>query len=167
MNKKNIAGFRSSLFGFAILFGLIFLAVLFTQGITWFGNIISSLMPPVFFITILVSILIFIPMALLRKTRGYAAIGFLISSYIYGLILWFSCLLITYDYWGGVGVAIGLFLMGIGIIPISLLAMLLHADWATLGGTLLMIFLVYGVRLLAAWLVNKVDADEANIVDMK
>jgi hypothetical protein len=64
-------------------------------------------------------------------------------------------------------VAIGLFLMGIGIVPISLLATLFQADWDGLGTTVLLIILVYGVRLLAVWLGNKVDAEAANVVDME
>ena len=167
MIKDKIKGLGSGVIGIAILFGLIFLAVIFTKGITWFGGFISPLMPPIFFTTVLVSIFVLIPMGLLKRTRGYAAIGFLISSYIYGVILWFSSLLITYDYWGGVGVAIGLFLMGIGIVPISLLATLFHADWDGLGTTVLLIILVYGVRLLAVWLGNKVDAEAVNVVDME
>ena len=83
----------------------------------------------------------------------------MIGSYVLGLSLWVWSLLLTYSIWGGVAVFIGLFLFGVGIVPVAMLATLFHGMWSDLGQLVLGLVLVFGSRILAIWLGNKVERD--------
>lgn len=72
-------------------------------------------------------------MALLSKTRGFSALGLLIASYAFGAILWVWSLLLTLQLWGALAVIIGLLIMGIGIVPVAILAVIFHAEMGKLG----------------------------------
>jgi len=91
--------------------------------------------------------------------RGFAAMGFLISSFVFGVILWILSLLYTLDTWGAVAAIIGIFLMGVGIVPVALLAALFHADWSSIGSLAILIVATFGVRMLSLWLAAKADRE--------
>jgi len=103
---------------------------------------------------ILISILalgfniILLPLVFIPMTRPWAGLGFFISSYLFGLTGWFMGLLLTWTLWGGLAVFIGLFIMGIGVIPIGMLATLFNGMWLELGILTLAVILTFGLRIL-------------------
>jgi hypothetical protein len=62
----------------------------------------------------------------IRRTRAFSAAGLMIASYVFGACLWITSLLLTYELWGTIAVIIGLAVVGIGIVPVALLAALFH-----------------------------------------
>ena len=96
-------------------------------------------------------------MATIRKTQTISSVGMYIASYIFGLHLWIFSLLSVYALWGGVGVAIGLFLMGIGIVPVAGLAFIFNGLWPQFGQLLLSALIIYGTRLIAVYLEHKIE----------
>jgi hypothetical protein len=79
------------------------------------------------------------------------------ASYVFGAILWVSGMAFTYITWGLFAVIIGLVILGIGVVPIAMLAALIHADWGDLAGFIFLGVLTYGSRMLAMWLGHKAD----------
>src|ERR1700736_2508910 len=70
-----------------------------------------------------------------------------------------TSLLLTYELWGTTAVIIGLVLLGIGIVPVALLAALFHGQWWHLLDLVVLILTTFGTRLLAGWLSEKANAD--------
>ena len=65
----------------------------------------------------------------------------------------------TYEIWGGVGVFIGLMLVGVGVVPLGILAALSHAEWSYAAELLFGLALTIGARTIALWLMAKIEAD--------
>ena len=57
-------------------------------------------------------------------------------------------LLLTLALWGVLAVIIGLFLFGVGVVPIAMLATLFNGMWLELGLLFLAVILTFGCRLL-------------------
>ena len=92
------------------------------------------------------TILIALPLSIFRRVRGAVAVIILYSSFIYGLIAWFTGFIITYNYWGIFGVVLGLFLGLIGVVPLGLLASAFHG-WDGFVPLLVLILLTWGSRV--------------------
>jgi hypothetical protein len=100
-------------------------------------------------------LLLLLPLAIFRKTRAISAIGFQIASYSFGASLWFYGLLVTYVFWGVMGVFVGLVLLGVGVVPVAAVAAIIHAEWDALGQIALGVFLTFGSRFLCVYLLTK------------
>jgi hypothetical protein len=147
-----VAGLLSGIF-------LLALPVILIFGLTWVSVIVSPWLVPAFFWTLVMSIFILGPLAVIRRTRGFAAAGLMVASYVFGACLWITSLLLTYELWGTIAVTIGLVVLGIGIVPVALLAALFHGQWWHLLDLVMLIVATFGTRLLAGSLAEKVDAD--------
>jgi hypothetical protein len=120
---------------------------------------------PVFFLTLAICVFPLGPLALLTKTRGFAASAYLLSSYVFGAILWIWALLLTFDLWGMFAVIIGILFLGIGIIPVALLAVIFHAEWSSLGDLTIMIVVTFGFRIFAVWLGEKAKRESQSVYE--
>ena len=69
----------------------------------------------------------------------------------------------TYEAWGMVGVIIGLVIAGVGVVPVAMLAALLHGEWQALIVFVIFIVLTFGLRALGFWLAKKVDERAARL----
>ena len=94
---KSIGGF---IIGICIFLGIIFLAMFFIKGGVWLGAIVLPWLSIIMWLVFILNIIIFLPLGIFKKTRSVSAFGFVISSYVYGLTLWFWALLLTYLIWG-------------------------------------------------------------------
>lgn len=83
----------------------------------------------------------------------------MISSYVIGLALWVWALILTYVLWGLWAVVIGLFFMGVGIVPIAMLATLFKGMWPQLGQLVLGLVLVFGIRAYSLYVAQKAERD--------
>ena len=81
----------------------------------------------------------------------------MIASLVFGFTLWVWGLLFTYHLWGAIAVFIGLFLMGVGVVPIAMLATLFKGMWSTLGELVLLTVLTFGTRFAGAWTAAKAE----------
>lgn len=152
--------------GLLILFGIVVLTLIgyaFVVGATAASFYVIKWSPWVFWPTLVACIFLLGPLAIIPPTRLASAIGFMIASFIFGAITWFFALAFTYVVWGFVGVIVGLVVAGIGIVPVAMLAALLHAEWPTLVGFVLLVILTFGLRALAQWLAEKVDERAARL----
>lgn len=157
---KNIAG---TALGFMFFIGIIALGVAFLMGAAAFSLWILKWTFPAFMLAAGVAVLILLPLALIPPSRMLSAIGFLIVSFVFGAILWLWAMAYTYSAWGLFGLIIGLFLGGIGVVPVAMVAALFHGDWSNLGLFLVTIILTVGTRALAHWLEQKATIRKARL----
>jgi MFS family permease len=155
-----VAGLLSGLF-------LLCLPVILIFGMTWVSEIVSPWLVPAFLCTLAISIFILGPLSVIRKTRGFSASGLMVASYVFGGCLWITSLLLTYELWGMLAVFIGLVLLGIGIVPVALLAVLFHGQWSYLLDLVVLIVATFGTRLVAVWLAENVEAERHANVESK
>jgi len=154
---KNLGGY---FIGIIIFIGLILLITLFIKG----GIKLSALIIPWLIVisqyTLVIVIIILLPLSLIRKTRSFSSIGFMISSYIFGATLWVWSFLLAYILWGFTGLFIGLTIAGVGVIPIAMLASIFNAHWASFGQLLLLTIMVFGFRFISIYLMRKTESAE-------
>ena len=77
------------------------------------------------------------------------ATGFGIASYIFGISLWAWAFVYTLATWGWWAVVIGFLLMGVGVVPIAMLATFLHGEWSLFGQIVLGVALTFGSRAIS------------------
>lgn len=149
--------------GLAIMGGMLVLGLALLMGMASFSVWVLKWTYPAFLITLSLTIILLLPLALIPPTRGFAAVGLLIASMAFGAILWLWGMAYTYGAWGLVGVVIGLVFLGVGVVPIAMLAALLHGDWGNLGLFVVTVVVTYGVRALSHWLAGKADERRARL----
>ncbi len=131
-----------------VLIILVFLLVLVIQGSAWLAGKILPALPTFMEIVIAIDLCILLPLAVFRKTRLLSSDGLYISSYAYGVTLWIWAFLLTYTIWGALAVIIGLFIVGVGVVPIAMLATAIKGQWQNLGLLLALVILTIGARWL-------------------
>ena len=102
-------------------------------------------------------VFVILPLAIPKVTRGFSTVALLIASYIFGATLWMEGLLLTLLIWGAGAVFIGLFLAGVGVVPIAMLATLLKGMWGSLVELLLLTIVTFGSRAGAISLGDSLD----------
>lgn len=158
-----ITAMGGAILGLLLMLGMLAIAVGFLLGATAFSFWVLKWTPIAFETTLALSLLVLGPLALIPPSRGFAAMGYLIASFVFGAIMWVWGLAYTYTVWGFLGVIIGLVIAGVGIVPIAMLAALFHADWGNLFAFVVLAALTYGIRLLAFWLGEKADERAARL----
>lgn len=153
--KSTLSNIGSYALGLVVMLALLAIPILFIMGGVWVGEKILPWLMLLSIFLLAFNILILVPLALIPLTRQWAGIGFFISSYIFGLTGWFMGLLLTWILWGGIAVVIGLLIMGIGVVPIAMIATLFNGMWPDLGLLLLAVILTFGLRILGLTLSEK------------
>lgn len=143
-----VRSFNGCLWGICALIAVIFLLVLVIQGGAWIAGKILPALPIFSGLVLAADIIIFLPLAIFRATRRLAGDGLFVSSYVFGVTLWIWAFLLAYTIWGALAVIIGLFLVGVGVVPIAMLATLLTGQWHNLGILISLLFLTFGIRWL-------------------
>lgn len=160
---KGIKAVGIVIIGSLVVVGIMAIGVGLLVGATAFSLWVLKWTPIAFEITLAVSIFFLGPLALIPPARGFSAIGFMIASYVFGAIMWVWGLAFTYTVWGWLAVIIGLVILGVGVVPVAMLAALLHADWSDLVGFIIFAVLTYGCRSLSMWLAHKADERTARL----
>ncbi len=155
--KEKIKDLGLGILWFAILIGLALLAGLFIKGGLWLSETLYPWLVLISGITFVISILVLLPLGIFKKTRGVSAIGLLIASYIFGATTWVWSFLIAYVLWGFTGLFIGLFIGGVGVVPIAMLASIFNGEWAIFGQLALLVVVTFGVRSLALYIAVKAE----------
>lgn len=153
---KSIGGFIITI---GIFLGVLFLAMFFIKGGVWLGGIVLPWFSIIMWLVFILDIIIFLPLGIFKKTKSVSAFGLVISSYVYGLTLWLWALLLTYLIWGTVAVFIGLFIAGIGVVPVAILATAFEGEWAITGQIILLLVLTFSARMLGFYFAERVDKE--------
>lgn len=146
---KKIGGF---FIGLAVIIGIVFLLGLLLKGGLWLSAVAYTSLTYISAITFIFSLIILVPLGFFKTTRGFSATGLLIASYIFALSTWVWTFLLSYAFWGIIGVFIGIFLSGVGVIPVAIFGMLVNGAWSLLGQLIFIIFVTWGCRFLSMYL---------------
>ena len=145
--KSTVSSIAAYVLGLVLFLALASLPVLFIVGGVLVAEKILPWLMLLSFLALAFIILVLLPLTIARRTRSLAGLGFFISSYVFGLTGWFMGLLLTWTLWGGLAVIIGLFIFGIGVVPIAMLATLLNGMWLELTVLFVVVILTFGLRI--------------------
>ncbi len=159
--KEKIKNFGLGFLGIgiyiALFIGSILLALLFIKGGLWLSTTLYPWLVLISGITFLISVLILLPLSIFKKTRSVSAIGLLIASYIFGTTTWVWSFLLAYVLWGIMGLVVGLFIGGIGVVPIAMLASIFNGEWSIFGQLVLLVVITFGVRFFSLYIAEKAE----------
>jgi hypothetical protein len=147
--------------GAVFLVALVCLGLLFIFGGIWLSAKVMPILAVVSGYTFLACVFVLVPMAVFHTTRAIAGIGLFIASYIFGLSLWMCGLLLSYSLWGFWGAFIGLFVAGIGVVPVAMLATQFSGLWGGLFSLVLLTFATYGTRIMSLYFLEQYDQQAA------
>lgn len=154
---KNIGiGVGTWVLGVGITALLILVSVFGILVAIWIGSKAIPYLFAIAWICLGLTILVFLPLAFIKRTRHFGVYCIYGSSFVYGITLWFVGLLLTAELWGYVAVFIGLFLLGVGVVPFAMLATLFKGMWGELAVLIVLTILTFGARALALWLGTKI-----------
>ncbi len=150
-NAKNIGG---TALGIVALVAFLAIPIPLLYGAATVSVWALEYLPTIFGWALTIALLVLIPLALIPQSRGVAGNGFVLVSFVFGLILWLFGLAYTYLEWGLMLVIIGILLGGVGIVPIAFVLSIFDAAWGVLGNIFLLIVLTIGSRAFGIWLVE-------------
>lgn len=106
-------------------------------------------MLPVAWIGLTIVILILLPLAIFRGTRGFAGMGIYFFSWVVGITTWFLGAAIAFYAWGWWGLIIGILLFGVGVVPVGILAAFFSLKITSMWVSLIVMCLItYVFRLI-------------------
>jgi hypothetical protein len=167
--KKVFKAIGGLILGITIFLGIIITTIL----IVTFGIKIAFAVEPIINIVaaiLLILDIVILVLALSKKLRPIVGIIMVFSSYIMGLSTLIYGFAVTLSLWGMVGVVIGIFMGGVGVIPIGLLAAMFHSQWGPFWSLLISIVLTLATGLAGALLINnseKMSEEHTNIIDVE
>jgi CheY-like chemotaxis protein len=142
---KELRGFALSIVGIAMF---VLVPVFCLRGVVWvFQHLGQWLLTTASSVSDICAFVLF-PLSLFKLTRPFAGLGFLLSSYVFGATLFGLCCAIVFGVWGYSGLIGGLLLGGIGIVPVALLAALVHPASVTFWPLPVGLALTFGTRWL-------------------
>ena len=155
---KTVAyAFGGTLIWIMIFVAGIFLTAVAIKGGIWLSATILPWLSIAMWIVFMIDLFFLLPLSMLKKRKGISSIGFMISSYVYGITLWLWGLLLTYILWGGIAVFIGLFIVGIGVVPMAMIATTLESQWSIAGQLVLLAAFTFSSRIYGIHLAEKAD----------
>lgn len=163
--KESIKATASAV-GWALgIAALLLIAFLLIWGIAWVSDKVLPTLNLIMEILLGVLLVVGLPFLFSRKTRGYVGVGFVWWSYLCGLSLWLLCLLVCLNLWGVVAAVIGLCVVGVGVLPVAVLAALFKGEWLLLSAILFQLALTFGARFAGFFLASKSILSEGGICE--
>lgn len=155
--KDTLAGLGGLLIMGAFLVVGLAIAGIFIFGAAWASTKLLPWFSVLTWVAFGVVVFILLPLAIPKATRGFSSVALFIASYVFGATLWMEGLLFTLAIWGLGAVFIGLFLAGVGVVPIAMLATLLKGMWGPLVELVLLTIMTFGSRIGAISLAESLD----------
>lgn len=94
-------------------------------------------------------------LCIFRPSRRFAGGAYLVSSYVFGAVLWIMSALTVYAAWGGFAVFVGVMVLGIGVVPMAIWILVSDAQWLSVANIALLGGSLVGSRLLGAWIIAR------------
>lgn len=129
-----------------------------SEGLAGFAVKVYSVMLPISWLGLLFVVLVLLPMALFKSTRGKAGVGLFTASWLFGITTWMLGAAVTFATYGIGGFILGLLLFGVGVVPIAIFAAFFKLHATGLGVSLIvMSIIVYVCRAGGTALTEKAD----------
>ena len=126
-----------------------FAGAIFVKGSSWFASNVVDRLVFAAFVAIISCALGMLPIVRARAPKVGLLWMFLGSSYLLGMITWLLGVLTTLQYWGFIGVVVGLCLAIVGVVPFGVAAATMSADWSMVAMMIAGVLVTYGARDLA------------------
>lgn len=156
--KEKLKSLQGLIIFIISLIPVVLLIITFILGVDWYWTKVvnQEWFFTIYWITLVVFVL-FLLISCIKKARLVGAIGLMVVSYIFGALTWMFSLGVTWIIWGLIAVIIGLFIAGIGIVPVALVATLFTGNWQAL------LFIAIGIMsfiipsILSGYFADKAD----------
>jgi hypothetical protein len=166
-NKNRIKEFLKSIgglvLGIVLLVAALTLVELFLYGSAWLSEKVLPVLNLIFVVTFVILLVVFLPLSIFRKCRGWCATAFVLWSYLCGLSLWMFSLLVTLNLWGYIAAIIGLLFMGVGILPVALLACIFKGEWSMFFQLIVQFILLFAARIYGFYLAGKAEEEVIDV----
>jgi len=154
---EKIKYFSQIIFGIVIASCIFFIILFLINGELWFIDKIYPWFIPISAYALVACFLIFLPLVFIKKTRAISVIGFLIASYVFGIVAWMWSFSLVYIFWGFIGLFIGLLFIGVGVVPMAMFISVFLGEWGFLWKLVLIVIMSFSVRLFALYVAAKID----------
>lgn len=138
---------KGILFVGAILLVLFIIPAVLLHGAYWASTKLLPLFSILTWVTVALVVSIVLPLSIFRATRSFSSIALLIASSVFGVTLWMEGLLLVWNIWGLLAVFVGILLMGVGVVPIAMIATLLNGMWGPLIELIILTIMLWGSRM--------------------
>jgi hypothetical protein len=142
---KEIAGMA---FGFLMFIAILSLPLIFFMGATWASTNLLEPLIAIGWVLLALNIVIFLPLSIFKRLRGFTGGGIYFSSFIFGLVAWLLGFILTYSIWGAWAVVVGILFLGGGVVPIALLATALNGSWDPFFTLLAVTIITFSARVI-------------------
>lgn len=106
-----------------------------------------------------IDILILLPLCIFKSTRRFASISLTVSSYVMGAAAWIVGAIVTYIHWHLLGLIIGLFIAGVGVVPLGMLASALAGSWGDFWILFSLLAAVFVIRLVGTMITSSTNEE--------
>ena len=121
-----------------------------------------AILQPIFGFAFLLVLFVFVPLGLIRKTRGFAVPALMLSSYVFGATVWLLSVVVAFTLLGWFWLIVGLLFAGVGVMPVAFFGALFKGEpGIAFVGILLTVVLTYGTRMLALHWSKKIKAEQS------
>jgi len=156
--KDTLVGLGGLLIMGAFLIVGLIIAGIFIFGAAWASTKLLPWFSILTWVAFALVVFILLPLAIPKATRGFSSVALFIASYVFGVTLWMEGLLFTLAIWGIGAVFIGLFLAGVGVVPIAMLATLVKGMWGPLIELVMLTIMTFGSRIGAMSLAESLES---------
>ena len=152
--QKSLNSIGFFVMSIAAIVGCFLIFGLFIRGGVWIADKILPVLLVFATAVFIFNVAVCIPLAFFRRTKEFSGKALFLSSYFYGLLLWLGCLVITFKLWGWLGIIAGLILLGVGIVPIAVIATAVAGLWGLLMHIIVLFLVLWLTKTLGAALLN-------------
>lgn len=160
---KKVGGFA---FGAVVLLGIVVLIGFLLGGMAWVSEKVLPWLIVSGNIAFVLCVLVFLPLAIFTRSRPWAGLGLYASSFVFGIGLFAYSCIYTVQLWGYGALFIGLFLAGVGVVPVAFLATLFHKAWPLFWDVVYGVVMTYGTRYLGRRFADTPTAKEEAIQEL-
>lgn len=143
--------------GATIFIAFLAIPVIFFLGIAWASRHLLQPLIVVGWVAVAIDLVIFLPLSIFKRLRGFTGTAIFISSFIFGLITWLLSFVLTWLLWGGWAVVMGVLFLGGTVVPFALLATLFKGMWEPFFTVLVLLVLTFGSRVAGAVIAESGD----------
>ena len=156
---NSLKGAGAILAGILAMAALYAVVMLFLRGVAYGSEIIIPWLMSAAGFAFWICLLVLLPLSFFRTTRVFSLWGLMAASFVFGAFVWVWGFLVTYSLWGLLGLVIGLFIFGVGVVPVGIVAALLHGEWTTMCWLIGLVVLTFGTRGYALYVAQRADQD--------
>lgn len=147
ISRQFITGTTYLLMVISLLIGFVVAVMLMLKGVIWLSTNIYPVVSDLAAVALIVLLPCSLLLAIFKKTSAVAGIGLLITFFTLGISVWLWSVLLAHSLAGIAWMIAGIVCLGVGVIPIAMIAAMFHAEWAVL---LQLIGLSMGMYILLA-----------------